>query len=117
LRRGGRNGFSGASSATICLGVGWIGLPSLKFAILLQSSADAFSDDGRWGRWMRSLEKPSIEFDMGGGFLGQMYGHRNVFALRWYFNEWHDFLLTPYLGFGGALKMIELQLDRSLLDG
>jgi hypothetical protein len=66
---------------------------------------------------MRSLEKPSIEFDIGGGFLRQMYGYRNVFALRWYFNEWHDCLLTPYLSFGRALKMIELQLDRSLLDG
>ena len=85
------------ASAAPEFGIGGISFPGLEFGVLFEDSADAFGDDGRWRGRMGRFEEPSIEFDIGRGFLGQVDGQRDFFSLRRDFNERHKLWFTPYL--------------------
>src|SRR5579864_9806715 len=107
-----RRGSLRTASAPAEFGIGRISFPGLEFGVLFEGSADAFGDDGRWRGGMGSFEKAGIEFDIGSGFLGQVEGERNFFALGRNFDERHGVWFTPYLGVWSGFELLWSSFDR-----
>src|SRR5579864_4398533 len=101
-----RRGSLRTASATAEFGIGRISFPGLEFGVLFERSADAFGDDGRGRGGVSCFEETGIEFDIGGGFLGQVDGEGNFFALGRYFNERHGVWFTPYLGVWSDFELL-----------